>query len=134
VNGWVKVPFNEARYGRDFCNSIVCNNTWFLIRDAMAFWVQGQLASGKTIPQTADYLKTFDKWDRYDLDGDGNFKEPDGFIDHFQIVHAGGDQAAGDPNHGTDAIWSTAGARPFKPVDRAASRASTPVAAACRAA
>jgi immune inhibitor A len=106
VNGWVKVPFNEARYGRDFCNSIVCNNTWFLIRDAMAFWVQGQLASGKTIPQTADYLKTFDKWDRYDLDGDGNFKEPDGFIDHFQIVHAGGDQAAGDPNHGTDAIWS----------------------------
>ena len=43
VNGWVKVPFNEARYGRDFCGGIVCNNTWFLIRDAMAFWVQGQL-------------------------------------------------------------------------------------------
>jgi immune inhibitor A len=106
VNGWVKVPFNEARYGRDFCGSIVCNNTWFLIRDAMAFWVQGQLASGRTIAQIADYLKTFDVWDRYDLDGDGNFDEPDGFIDHFQIVHAGGDQAAGDPNQGTDAIWS----------------------------
>jgi immune inhibitor A len=106
VNGWVKVPFNEARYGRDFCGSIVCNNTWFLIRDAMAFWVQGQLASGKTIAQIAEYLKTFDVWDRYDIDGDGNFDEPDGFIDHFQIVHAGGDQAAGDPNQGTDAIWS----------------------------
>jgi immune inhibitor A len=106
VHGWVKVPFNEARYGRDFCGSIVCNNTWFLIRDAMSFWVQGQLAAGKTDAQIADYLKTFDKWDRYDLDGDGEFDEPDGFIDHFQIVHAGGDQAAGDPQQGTDAIWS----------------------------
>ncbi|HEY9379227.1 MAG TPA: immune inhibitor A domain-containing protein [Jiangellaceae bacterium] len=106
VNGWVKVPFNEARYGRDFCGSIVCNNTWFLIRDAMSYWVQGQLAAGKTDAQIADYLKTFDKWDRYDLNGNGNFDEPDGFIDHFQIVHAGGDQAAGDPHQGTDAIWS----------------------------
>ena len=38
-----------------------------------------------------------DAWDRYDYDGDGNFNEPDGYIDHFQIVHAGGDQADGDP-------------------------------------
>ena len=106
VHGWVKVRFNEARYGRDFCGSIVCNNTWFLIRDAMSYWVQGQLAAGKTTLQIADYLRQFDKWDRYDLDGDGNFDEPDGFIDHFQIVHAGGDQAAGDPHQGTDAIWS----------------------------
>ncbi len=106
VTEWVKVPFNEARYGRDVCGGIVCNNTWFLIRDAMAYWVQGQLDTGKTTAQIADYLKTFDKWDRYDLDGDGNFDEPDGFIDHFQIVHAGGDQAAGDPQQGTDAIWS----------------------------
>ena len=106
VTEWVKVPFNEARYGRDFCGGIVCNTTWFLIRDALAFWVQNELASGKTLAQVTDYLKTFDEWDRYDLDIDGNFDEPDGFIDHFQIVHAGGDQAAGDPNQGTDAIWS----------------------------
>ena len=49
VTAWVKVPFNEARYGRDICGSIVCNNTWFLIRDAMSFWVQGQMAAGKTV-------------------------------------------------------------------------------------
>ena len=67
---------------------------------------QDQLAAGKTLAEVTDYLKTFDKWDRYDSDGDGNFDEPDGFIDHFQIVHAGGDQAAGDPQQGTDAIWS----------------------------
>ena len=106
VHGWVKVPFNEARYGRDFCGGIVCNSTWFLIRDAMSYWVQGQVAEGKTDAQIAAYLKQFDVWDRYDLDGDGNFDEPDNFIDHFQIVHAGGDQAAGDPHQGTDAIWS----------------------------
>ena len=51
-------------------------------------------------------LATFDKWDRYDFDGDGNFNESDGYIDHFQIVHAGGDQADGDPWQGEDAIWS----------------------------
>ena len=53
-----------------------------------------------------DYLKTFDKQDRYDFDGDGDFNEPDGYIDHFQIVHAGGDEADGDPIYGVDAIWS----------------------------
>ena len=106
VTEWVKVPFNEARYGRDVCGGIVCNNTWFLVRDALAFWVQDQLDGGMTQQEIADYLKTFDEWDRYDYDGDGNFDEPDGYIDHFQIVHAGGDQAAGDPQQGTDAIWS----------------------------
>jgi immune inhibitor A len=106
VTEWVRVPFNEARYGRDYCSGIVCNNTWFLLRDAMAFWTQDRLDDGWTLQQVADYLKTFDLWDRYDFDGDGNFDEPDGYIDHFQIVHAGGDQAAGDPNQGSDAIWS----------------------------
>jgi immune inhibitor A len=106
VNGWVKVPFNEARYGRDVCGGIVCNNTWFLIRDAMSIWVQGQLDSGVSLPAIQTYLQSFDKTDRYDANGNGNFNEPDGFIDHFQIVHAGGDQAAGDPQQGTDAIWS----------------------------
>ena len=54
--------------------------------------------------QVQTYLRSFDEWDRYDYDGDGNFDEPDGFVDHFQIVHAGGDEAAGDPIYGTDAI------------------------------
>ena len=36
--------------------------------------------------------------DRYDCDGDGNFNEPDGYIDHFQMVHAGeGEDADGGP-------------------------------------
>jgi len=109
VTDWVKVPYNEARYGRSNgypCSGNVCNNTWALVRDAVNQWVADQKAAGKTTAEITAELKTFDQWDRYDFDGDGNFNEPDGYIDHFQIVHAGGDQADGDPWQGEDAIWS----------------------------
>jgi immune inhibitor A len=106
VTDWVKVPYNEARYGRNLCGSNVCNNTWALIRDAANQWVADQQAAGRTDAQITADLKSFDQYDRYDYDGDGNFNEPDGYIDHFQIVHAGGDEADGDPQQGEDAIWS----------------------------
>ncbi len=112
VTEWVKVPYNQALYGRGFCGVppgsavTTCASTKALVRDAMAVWVDSQLKAGQTMAQITDYLKTFDVQDRYDVDGDGNFQEPDGFIDHFQIVHAGGDEAAGDPIYGSDAIWS----------------------------
>ncbi|MGH3100669.1 MAG: immune inhibitor A domain-containing protein, partial [Thermoleophilia bacterium] len=48
-------------------------------------------------------IATADKTDRYDCDGDGNFNEPDGYIDHFGMVHAGGGE---DSGVGDDAIWS----------------------------
>ncbi|GAB2669210.1 immune inhibitor A domain-containing protein [Kribbella swartbergensis] len=109
VTDWVKVRYNEARYGRSNgypCGGNVCNNTWALVRDAVNQWVADQKAAGRTTAQITAELKTFDQWDRYDFDGDGNFNEADGYIDHFQIVHAGGDQADGDPWQGEDAIWS----------------------------
>jgi immune inhibitor A len=106
VTDWVKVQYNEARYGRDTCGSHVCNNTWALVRDAANQWVADQKAAGRTDAQVAEDMKSFDQYDRYDYDNDGNFNEPDGYIDHFQIVHAGGDQADGDPQQGEDAIWS----------------------------
>ena len=40
-------------------------------------------------------LATFDVWDRYDYDDDGDFDEPDGYVDHFQAVHAGEGEDAG---------------------------------------
>ncbi|MEV4703608.1 immune inhibitor A domain-containing protein [Actinoplanes sp. NPDC049316] len=106
VTDWVKVNYNEARYGRDFCGGHVCNNTWALVRDAANKWVADQKAAGRTDAQIAADMKSFDQYDRYDYDNDGDFNEPDGYIDHFQIVHAGGDQADGDPQQGEDAIWS----------------------------
>src|SRR3954454_16163862 len=104
VTDWVKVPFNEARYGRDGVES--GNNTWYLIRDALTAWVNSQHLKGRTDEQIKADLQSFDQWDRYDYDHDGDFNEPDGYLDHFQIVHAGGDEADGDPQQGEDAIWS----------------------------
>jgi len=109
VTDWVKVPFNQARYGRSDgfpCASNICANVYDLVRDGANAWVTDQLAQGRTLAQVQADLATFDVWDRYDHDGDGNFNEPDGYLDHFQIVHAGGDQADGDPIYGEDAIWS----------------------------
>ncbi|ASW53241.1 immune inhibitor A domain-containing protein [Plantactinospora sp. KBS50] len=109
VTDWVRVQYNEARYGRSNgypCGSSVCNNVWALVRDAANQWVADQKAQGRTDAEIAEDVKQFDQWDRYDYDGDGDFNEPDGYIDHFQIVHAGGDQADGDPYQGEDAIWS----------------------------
>lgn len=100
VSDWVKVQYNEARYGRTDAGA------WFLVRDAVNKWVADQEAAGKTAAEIKTALAAYDKYDRYDFDGDGNFNEPDGYLDHFQIVHAGGDQADGDPQQGEDAIWS----------------------------
>jgi len=118
VTNWVKVRYNEARYGRSsdnpktngddpaVCSGHVCSNTWNLVQDAVNQWVADQKAAGRTTESITNELKSFDQWDRYDVDGDGNFNEPDGYLDHFQIVHAGGDEADGDPIQGEDAIWS----------------------------
>ena len=54
-------------------------------------------------PRSTTTSSQFDQWDRYDFDGDGNFNEADGYIDHFQAIHAGeGEEAGASP----DAIWS----------------------------
>ena len=50
--------------------------------------------------------KKVDTQDRYDCDGDGNFDEADGYVDHFQLVHAGEGEEAGGGAQGEDAIWS----------------------------
>jgi immune inhibitor A len=102
VSDWVKVPYNEARYGRDESYRTV----WNLIEDSLKAWVKDQKAQGKTNRQIKQAIAEYDQYDRYDYDGDGDFNEPDGYIDHFQIVHAGGDEADGDPQQGEDAIWS----------------------------
>ncbi|WP_285624301.1 immune inhibitor A domain-containing protein [Kineosporia sp. NBRC 101677] len=109
VTDWVKLPYNEARYGRSNgypCPDTICENTWEMVTDGLKAWVADQKAKGQTDAQIKAAVAEFDQWDRYDFDGDGNFNEPDGYVDHFQIVHAGGDQADQDPQQGEDAVWS----------------------------
>ncbi len=106
VTDWVQVPYNAAAYGRNYCGSIVCAQTWVFVNHSIDAWYASQLAAGKTAAQIDAYLSQFDVWDRYDMDEDGNFNEPDGYIDHFQSVHAGEGEETGGGAQGTDAIWS----------------------------
>ena len=101
VSDWVKVPGNASTYGD---NSVEDDGgSWAFIDDSADAWYQAQVAAGQTPAQIDDYLAQFDVWDRYDFNGNGNFNEPDGYIDHFQAVHAGeGEEAGADE----DAIWS----------------------------
>ena len=101
VTDWVDVPFNEANYGANYCGSIVCARTWLFVRDSINAWYTAQIAAGQTPAQIDAYLSQFDVWDRYDYDGDGNFDEPDGYIDHFQSVHAGEGEETGGGAQGS---------------------------------
>ncbi len=76
------------------------------MQDGVTAWVADQKAAGRTDAQIKAQLAQYDQWDRYDYDGDGDFNEPDGYIDHFQIVHAGEDESAGGGAQGEDAIWA----------------------------
>ncbi|MFE9726369.1 immune inhibitor A domain-containing protein [Streptomyces sp. NPDC005794] len=106
VSDWVKLPYNEARYGSNYCGSTNCANVWDTVRDGVNAWVTDQKAKGRTLDQIKADLAQYDAWDRYDFDGDGEFNEPDGYIDHFQLVHAGEDESAGGGAQGTDALWA----------------------------
>jgi immune inhibitor A len=104
VEDWVQVPGNASTYGD---NTVEDNGgSWAFIRDTGNAWYDAQVAAGKTDQQIKDYLAQFDVWDRYDFDSDTNFNEPDGYIDHFQAVHAGEGEDAGGGAQGADAIWS----------------------------
>jgi immune inhibitor A len=106
VTDWAVVPFNAANYGSNYCGDIVCTRTWLFVQDSVNSWYNAQLAAGKTAAEIDAYLAAYDVWDRYDHDGDGNFDEADGYIDHFQSVHAGEGEETGGGAQGTDAIWS----------------------------
>jgi immune inhibitor A len=106
VTDWVKVDYNEARYGNTACGSAVCRSVWEVVADGVNAWYEDQLARGLSHEDIEAILSEYDIKDRYDYNNDGNFNEPDGYIDHFQIVHAGEDASAGGGEQGDDAIWA----------------------------
>ena len=99
VGAWVEVEWNEAHYGETESN----RDMSAFIKDGADAWYEAQLAAGKSAADIRAYLNGFDRWDRYDHDGDGDFAEADGYIDHYQAIHAGEGEEAGAP---TWAIWS----------------------------
>lgn len=104
VSDWVKVPGNASTYGDNTVEDF--GGAWQFVADSADAWYQAQLDAGRSAEEVLAELKTFDVWDRYDHDADGDFDEPDGYIDHFQAVHAGEGEDAGGGLQGEDAIWS----------------------------
>ena len=104
VSDWVTVPGNASLYGDNAIEDF--GGAWRFIEDAGNAWYEHALAELGSKAAVEDFLADFDVWDRYDFDNDGNFDEPDGYIDHFQAVHAGEGEDAGGGAQGADAIWS----------------------------
>ncbi|MBO3662824.1 immune inhibitor A domain-containing protein [Microbacterium stercoris] len=110
VSDWVTAPGTAASYGSNYIDPATgedqgetnASMTAF-IQDTANAWYDAQVAAGKTKDQIVAELNSYDIWDRYDIDGDGVINEPDGYIDHFQAVHAGPGEEAGAP---AEAIWS----------------------------
>ena len=103
VEDWVTVDDHSAAYYGEGDND---QRTWEFLNETLTSWYEGQIAAGKSKAEIEEYLSQFDVWDRYDYDGDGNFDESDGYIDHFQAVHAGMGEEVGGGVLGEDAIWS----------------------------
>jgi immune inhibitor A len=104
VSGWVRVPHNASYYGDNAVED--AGGAWQFIEDTGNAWYQNAVANGMSVADINAYLAQFDVWDRNDFDNDGNYNEQDGYIDHFQAVHAGEGEEAGGGAQGADAIWS----------------------------
>ncbi|MFJ6003094.1 immune inhibitor A domain-containing protein [Arthrobacter sp. NPDC092385] len=99
VSDWVTIPYNSASYGETESQADMTR----FVQDTADAWYDSQVAAGKTAAEIDAYLASFDQWDRYDFDKDGDFDEADGYIDHFQAIHAGEGEEAGAAS---SAIWS----------------------------
>ena len=106
VTDWVSLSGNACDYDDGDPGPGNAYAVWDFLIESIDGWYDAQIAAGLTPAEIDAYLSEFDVWDRYDYDGDGNFAEPDGYIDHMQFVHAGEGNEAGGGALGDCAIWS----------------------------
>ncbi|MFD1020629.1 immune inhibitor A domain-containing protein [Thalassobacillus hwangdonensis] len=97
VAGWYTASQPAAAYGGNYPTEDGSDvNARGLVKEAL------EAAAADPSVNIADY----DQWDRYDLDGDGNYLEADGLVDHLMVIHSGVGEEAGGGSLGSDAIWS----------------------------
>nr|WP_237417401.1 immune inhibitor A domain-containing protein [Halobacillus litoralis] len=97
VAGWYTASKPAAAYGGNYPTEDGSDvNARGLVKEAL------KAAAADPTVNIADY----DQWDRYDLDGDGDYLEPDGLVDHLMVIHSGVGEEAGGGSLGSDAIWS----------------------------
>lgn len=97
IAGWYQAKNPAAYYGGNYPTADGSDqNPRALVREALEAAAQDPNID----------LSEYDQEDRYDYDGDGNTREPDGMVDHLMIIHSGvGEEAGGGTLRG-DAIWS----------------------------
>ncbi|WP_421380728.1 immune inhibitor A domain-containing protein [Bacillus salacetis] len=97
VAGWYTASKPAAAYGGNYPTEDDSDvDARGLVKEAL------KAAAADPDVNIADY----DQWDRYDLDGDGDYLEPDGLVDHLMVIHSGVGEEAGGGSLGSDAIWS----------------------------
>jgi len=106
VTDWILVSGPAASYDDDFNSPLGGNQVWYFLDETIDGWYDVQIAAGKTPAEINEYLAGFDVWDRYDYNGNGDFDEPDGYIDTAQFVHAGVGNESCSPTCDDWAIWS----------------------------
>ncbi|HET7658603.1 MAG TPA: immune inhibitor A domain-containing protein, partial [Bacillales bacterium] len=94
VYGWYTAKHNAAYYGGNDENGNDGHPRQLVVEA-----LQDAAANGVKLNQ-------YDQEDPYDIDGDGNIREPDGLVDHLMIIHSGVGEEAGGGALGPDAIWS----------------------------
>ncbi|GHH63909.1 protease [Streptosporangium violaceochromogenes] len=109
---WIKAPHSEAYYGARACGKEVQDMSGHpgnpLGPGRLAVDAVNALAAADPAFPWADY----DVEDVADSDGDGDFAEPDGVVDHLVLVHAGKDKSSDGGAEGTYAIWAHSSAVP----------------------
>ncbi|MEO3684266.1 immune inhibitor A domain-containing protein [Shewanella vesiculosa] len=96
VRDWVTADHDAAYYGGNNGNDDD-NAVPELVKEAVTKAVVGM---------TDAELESYDIEDPFDIDGDGNYDEADGIIDHVMLFHSSIGEEAGGGVLADDAIWS----------------------------
>lgn len=104
--GWLKVPHSEAYYGAAACGGAPQDMSGHPDNERGAGQLAIDAVDTLTKSQPDFPWADYDVEDVSDADGDGNYNEPDGVIDHLVLVHAGKDKSSDGGAEGTYAIWA----------------------------
>ena len=115
TTAWVEVANSEAYYGASVCHPNEAGVYEAGAIQDMQGHPDNPLGPGQLAIDAVEALAAqqpdfpfsdYDIEDQGDRDGDGNFNEPDGVIDHVVLVHAGEDKSGGGGAEGTYALWA----------------------------
>ncbi|GAA4584594.1 immune inhibitor A [Planotetraspora phitsanulokensis] len=104
--GWIKVPHSEAWYGAGKCGTFPQDMSGHPDNPRGAAQLPIDAVNALAAQNPSFNWADYDKEDVSDADGDGNFDEPDGVIDHLVLIHAGEDKSGGGGAEGTFSLWA----------------------------